>query len=110
MFSIKPKNNGFTLSEVLITLVIIGVVAAITVPSVMNNTNKQEYISGYKKMYSTINQVFNRIKADNGGVIAGVFTSDDQIIDVFSGIFREISLIWITQFFWLFWNNFSNFE
>ena len=50
----------------------------------MNNTNKQEYIASYKKMYSTINQVFNRIKADNGGIIAGVFTSDDQIIDDFS--------------------------
>ena len=33
------KKLAFTLAEVLITLVVIGVVAAITVPSLMNNLN-----------------------------------------------------------------------
>ncbi len=39
------NNKGFTLAEVLITLVIIGVIAAVTIPVVMQNTQKQEYIA-----------------------------------------------------------------
>lgn len=38
MFRIK---KGFTLAEVLITLGIIGVVAAMTIPVLMNSTNDQ---------------------------------------------------------------------
>ena len=56
-------KNAFTLAEVLITLVIIGVVAAITVPSLMSNTNKKENIVRLKKAVSVINQALNRNKA-----------------------------------------------
>ena len=35
-------NEGFTLSEVLITLVIIGIIAAVTVPVIMANYKKAE--------------------------------------------------------------------
>ena len=44
--NLKINSNfiiGFTLAEVLITLVIIGVIAAATIPTLINNTNKQEY-------------------------------------------------------------------
>ena len=49
------KKGGFTLAEVLITLTLIGVVAAITIPSVIVKTKKQEYITGYKKAISVLN-------------------------------------------------------
>lgn len=49
------KKRGFTLAEVLITLALIGVVAAITIPSVIVKTKKQEYITGYKKAISVLN-------------------------------------------------------
>lgn len=48
--------NGFTLAEVLITLVIIGVIAAMTIPTLMKNTQKQELISGLKKAQSVLQQ------------------------------------------------------
>ena len=60
------KNNAFTLAEVLITLVIIGVIASMTIPTLINKTNKQEYVSRLKKAYSTFAQVTNRIIAENG--------------------------------------------
>ena len=60
------KNNGFTLAEVLITLVIIGVIAAMTIPTLMNNTNKQEYVSRLTKAYSTLKQGLNSIWQNNG--------------------------------------------
>ena len=47
---------GFTLAEVLITLGIIGVVAALTIPALMNYTQEKEYKTAYKKAYSAISQ------------------------------------------------------
>ena len=58
--------SGFTLAEVLITLVIIGVIAAMTIPTLINKTNNQEYVSRLKKIYSTFAQVTNQIIAENG--------------------------------------------
>ena len=58
--------KGFTLAEVLITLVIIGVIASMTIPTLMNNTNKQEYVSRLKKAYSALSQATNKIIADEG--------------------------------------------
>ena len=53
----KICKYGFTLAEVLITLVIIGVVAAMTIPNVISNTRKPEYSARLKKFYSTMKQV-----------------------------------------------------
>lgn len=50
------RKLGFTLAEVLITLVIIGVIAAMTVPTLMQNTNAEEFRSGLKKAISGLNQ------------------------------------------------------
>lgn len=50
------KRFGFTLAEVLITLGIIGVVAAMTIPTLMNSTGQQEFKTGFKKIVSTLNQ------------------------------------------------------
>lgn len=47
---------AFTLAEVLITLGIIGVVAAMTIPTLMNSTNQAEFKTGFKKIISTLNQ------------------------------------------------------
>ena len=49
------KKLGFTLAEVLITLVIIGVIAAMTIPTLMNNTNSQEFRSAFKKAIILMN-------------------------------------------------------
>ena len=50
------KSLAFTLAEVLITLAIIGVVAAMTIPSVIVNTNQSEFKTGLKKAVSVLNQ------------------------------------------------------
>ena len=50
------KRNGFTLAEVLITLGIIGVVAAMTIPILISNTNGAQFKTAYKKALSTLNQ------------------------------------------------------
>ena len=50
------KKSGFTLAEVLVTLMIIGVIAAMTIPSLMQSTAQQEYKAAFKKAVSMINQ------------------------------------------------------
>ena len=44
------RRAAFTLAEVLITLGIIGVVAAMTMPTLINSTQKQELVAQYKKI------------------------------------------------------------
>lgn len=61
------KKNGFTLAEVLITLAIIGIVAAMTIPSIIQNTQKQEYVSAMKKTYSALSQATNMVINEMGG-------------------------------------------
>ena len=49
-------KKGFTLAEVLITLVILGVVAAMTIPVVTGTTRDAEYKSKAKKVFSVLTQ------------------------------------------------------
>ena len=57
---------GFTLAEVLITLGIIGVVAAMTIPTLMSTFAKQRTETQLKTFYSRINQTIKMSIADNG--------------------------------------------
>ena len=50
----KNESSAFTLAEVLITLVIIGVVAAITLPSLIQKHQEKEFATRTKKLYSDI--------------------------------------------------------
>ena len=54
----SKNKRAFTLAEVLITLVIIGVIAAITVPTLVNSYTQQTYISALKKNYSVLSNAF----------------------------------------------------
>ena len=64
----KFRRAAFTLAEVLITLGIIGVVAALTLPTLIQNHQKQVYVTQLKKAYSTLNNAFNKMAVDEGVV------------------------------------------
>ena len=53
------NKKGFTLAEVLITLAIIGVVAALAIPSVISNSQQQEFKTGLKKAISVLNSAIS---------------------------------------------------
>lgn len=59
-------QKGFTLAEVLITLGIIGVVAAMTIPALTANSRKQEVIARLKKVNSIMQQAILLSVNDNG--------------------------------------------
>lgn len=50
------KITAFTLAEVLVTLGIIGVVSAMTVPSLMQNYQRQSYVTQLHKVYNELQQ------------------------------------------------------
>ena len=82
----ENNKNGFTLAEVLITLVIIGVIAAMTIPTLINKTNNQEYISRLKKTYSTLSQATKQIISDEGlprADMGGWATSNEAIYNMY---------------------------
>ena len=61
MFNLKSlqlKKEGFTLAEVLITLGIIGVVAAMTMPVLVANHKEKQTVAQLKKVYSTMQQAY----------------------------------------------------
>ena len=70
----------------LITLVIIGVIAAMTIPTLINKTNNHEYVSRLKKAYSTMAQATNKIISDYGNPnasIGGWATSTEEIFNMY---------------------------
>lgn len=77
MQNLKSKyNKGFTLAEVLITLLIIGVIASIAIPALLNNINNANNVVQLKKAYATLQQVFGQLKAENGGSIISIYQND----------------------------------
>ncbi len=50
MLTNKIKKTAFTLAEVLVTLMIIGVIAAMTVPTLKKSADMEEYVTGCKKL------------------------------------------------------------
>lgn len=61
------RLNSFTLAEVLITLAVIGIVASITVPILVNKYAEQSYLEQFKKVYTELSQAYLRASQDSGG-------------------------------------------
>lgn len=60
------KRHGFTLAEVLITLGVIGVVAAITLPILVQNYKKHVWVNQLKSTISIIENGLKKAIADDG--------------------------------------------
>lgn len=57
-------KKGFTLVEILITLSIIGIIAAITIPALQNNINEQELKSAYKQAFAVASLAWKQALAE----------------------------------------------
>ena len=60
------RKAAFTMAEVLITLGIIGIVAAMTMPSLIGNYQKKVTVTRLKRTYTVLSQAVQRSIADNG--------------------------------------------
>ena len=86
------RKAAFTLAEVLITLGIIGVVAAMTMPSVITNYEKKKTVEQLKKVYATLEQAFKLSEAENGfsneWVNSGASVSEEVMTQYFDTYWR----------------------
>lgn len=72
-------KRAFTLAEVLITLGIIGIVAAITIPTLIQNHQKQVTVNKLKKVYTTLNNALTKAEAEYGDREGWRFDSSDTV-------------------------------
>ena len=61
-------KKGFTLAEVLVTLGIIGVVSAMTVPTLMQNYQRKSYVTQLHKVYNELQQAFLQYQTDKNAL------------------------------------------
>ena len=64
--NLNKKSAAFTLAEVLITLAIIGVVAALTIPTVVHKYQQQQFYAAFMKAHNTLATAFQLSVAENG--------------------------------------------
>lgn len=96
MISSKKSLKGFTLAEALVTLVIIGVIAALTIPAILVNTEQHEYKSALKKALSALNQVIElNIALEGYGPLEAQYmnnpTIEDSLFEMFKNRMNVIS-------------------
>ena len=60
------KKTAFTLAEVLITLTIIGVIAAITIPNLIQNYQEHATVNKVKKFYTTLTNAYAQAVKEYG--------------------------------------------
>lgn len=74
-FSFSPRF-GFTLAEVLIVVGIIGIVAEMTIPTLIQNTEKQVSLTKLKMFYSTMEQAITMSETDNGSTNTWIYPAE----------------------------------
>ena len=76
---VKKQNQkkAFTLAETVISLAILGMIAALTIPVFFTNTASynNQYVVGLKKVYSELNYATQQVMANNSGTLAGAYNA-----------------------------------
>lgn len=87
-------KSAFTLSEVLLVLTVIGLVAALTIPTLIQKVSNDQYAVKLKKEYSALSQAINTISAENMGIEnLNVWTPDSQQINIMNLLATKLNII-----------------
>jgi type II secretory pathway pseudopilin PulG len=70
---------AFTLAEVLIVIGIIGIVAEMTIPDLVYNSQKQVAATKLRQAYSILTQISNTINIDCSGDMSGCLTNPNAL-------------------------------
>lgn len=82
------RKKAFTIAEVLITLGIIGIIATMTIPPLMNNIQDKQFKEAAKEAYSKASQALAQMKQDNGGDLTSYRTPWSAFKPVFMSYFK----------------------
>ena len=74
------NKSSFTLAEVLITLTIIGVIAALTIPNLMKKWEDRHTISGLKTAYTIFDNAFKLAVREDGDVRSWLTSKNPNIV------------------------------
>lgn len=80
---LSKKSIAFTLAEVLIVLGIIGIIAEITIPTLVADIKENINRTALKKYYSVLSNATNLIKNDNGGTLKNLCSTNNCFRDLF---------------------------
>lgn len=87
------KSNAFTLAEVLITLGIVSIISAFTIPTLINKYQKKVLKVRLNKAYSVISNVHNKLHLEYDSVY-NTFVTDSPTIELrrkhFNAFFDEL--------------------
>lgn len=76
----KIKKLAFTLAEVIIVIGIVGIVAEMVIPMLVNNVQKTVYVTSAKTTYAKVNSVLVKLALDRGCIgdlkCTGLFSGD----------------------------------
>ena len=76
------KKVAFTLAEVLITLAIIGIVAAMTIPTLISSYKKKQTVTKLKQTYSILSQALTMAQVKEGDSsswdLSGIYGTSDK--------------------------------
>lgn len=84
-------KKAFTLAEVLITLGIIGIVAALTMPSLMTKFHQKKMETQFKKAYSALQQALYSIDPDIYATLSSYAGNTDT--DFFTDLYSKYKVI-----------------
>lgn len=79
------NRSGFTLAEILVTLGVVGVIASMTVPTLVQDTQDAQYRSAWKKTFAELSQATKMIQATYGDID---FTSFDTFRDDYGKVMQ----------------------
>jgi prepilin-type N-terminal cleavage/methylation domain-containing protein len=87
------STSAFTLAEVLIVLTIIGVLAAIVVPGLLQSSHDLELRVATKKAFSTLSNAYKLAASDNGGGFGAYTSSTTLSYTKFNAIKAKLNVI-----------------
>ncbi|MBS4760437.1 MAG: prepilin-type N-terminal cleavage/methylation domain-containing protein [Clostridium sp.] len=83
MKKISTIKKAFTLAEVLVTLLIIGVVASMTIPGLKKAADESSYVAGAQKAFASFSSATKMVKLKNGHVATWPLGDNQKILNLY---------------------------
>ena len=92
------KNNAFTLAEVLVTLIILGVIASMTIPGLKKTSDEKVFVATLLKAQSQLTQATKTLKRTEGPIAmwtdySNAENAPEQIINIYKKIMPPASIL-----------------
>ncbi len=85
------KQKAFTLAETLLTLAIVGVVAALTVPTLKQSSDEATYVAQVKKAYAIAKEATTALEQERGDLSLWPWSNDKQMNQLYQSVMATVS-------------------